>query len=84
MGSIKNDMYGTKGSLTDTYKSFPIHFGLGGGEFLMLIVTYLYCAKYNKINIFHSVVQEHVSYTGSHKNFLIYYGLCLETAGYVF
>ena len=29
-------------------------------------------------------VQKHVSYTGSHKRFLIYYGICLEKAGFVF
>ena len=85
MNSIENDMYGAKSSSTEIHKSFPIHFGLWEGmEFLKFLVRYLYCSKYNKINIFHSVLQKHVSYTGSHKRFLKYYGLCLETAGYVF
>ena len=34
--------------------------------------------------MFHSVVQKHASYTGSHKRFPIYFGLYLETAGYAF
>ena len=29
-------------------------------------------------------IQKRVSHTGSHTHFLIYYELCLETAGYVF
>ena len=34
----------------------------------------------------HSDIQKHVpyTYTGLHKYFLIYYGLCLKTAGNVF
>ena len=32
----------------------------------------------------HSDVQKHVSCTGLHRRLLIYYGLCLETAGNVF
>ena len=85
MDNIENDMNGTKGSFTEIHKRFPVHFGLlGEGKFLKLILTYLYCTKYNKINIFHLVVQEHVSYTGSHKRFLIYYRLYFEMARNVF
>ena len=49
-------------------------------EILKYILTYLYCTKYNEINIYHTDVKKNVSCTGSHKRFLIYYGLCLETA----
>ena len=82
--SIENNMYGIKGSFKETHKSLPIHFDLWKGEFLKLIVSCLYCTKYNETSIFHSVVQKHSSWTVTHKRFLIYYGLCLETAGYVF
>ena len=46
--------------------------------------SFKYCPKYNEINMRLSDVQKHVSCTGLHKRFLIYYGLCLETAGNVF
>ena len=36
-------------------------------KFLKCIVTYLYCAKYDEINIFYSDVRKHVSYTGSNE-----------------
>ena len=54
------------------------------GGFLNPIVRNLPPTKGNEINMFHSDGQNHVSYTGSHKRFLIYYGLCLETAGNLF
>ena len=38
----------------------------------------------NEINILNADVQNHVPYTGSHKRFLILYGLYLETAGNIF
>ena len=69
MNGNKNDMYGTK----DRFRLIE------GGGFLKLNVAYFYCSKYKEINTFHSVVQKHDSYAGSHKRFLIYYGLCLET-----
>ena len=38
------DMYRTKYYITETHKSFPKHFGLGGGvEVLMFILTYFNC-----------------------------------------
>ena len=39
--------------------------------------------KLNELNIFHLFAQKFVSFTGSHKASLIYYGLCLETVGYI-
>ena len=56
---------------------------LTGGGGLKRILTHLYSTKYNEINIFHSGAQKHVSYTGSHEGFLIYYRLWMETAGNV-
>ena len=47
------------------------------------ILTNLYRTKYNKINIY-SDVQKYLSHTRSHKIFLKYYGLYLETAENVF
>ena len=84
MDRIENDMYGTKCSFTETHKNFQIHLSIGGMKFLKFIVAYLYCTKYNEIKYFYSVVQKHVSYTGSHKRFPRYYRLYLEMAGYVF
>ena len=43
-------------------------------KFLKPISTY--CTKYNEINMYHSDVQKHVLCIGSHKSFLIHYGLC--------
>ena len=54
------------------------------GNFLKRILAYLYCIKYNEINIFLSDIQKHVLCTLSRKIFLIYYRLCLETTVYVF
>ena len=56
----------------------------GQGKFLKHMVTNLPPAKDTEIKIFHSDVQNHVSYTGSYKRFLLHYGLCLETARNVF
>ena len=56
-------------------------YGEGGGSEHILI--YLNYTKYNELT-HHSDVQKHVPYTGSHKYFLIHYGLCLKTAGNVF
>ena len=53
-------------------------------NFLKRILANLYCTKYDEINIFHSDVKNHVPYTGSHERFLIYYGIGLETARFVF
>ena len=51
-----------------------------GRKFLKRIVINLPSTKDNEINVFHSDVKNHVPYTGPHKRFLIYYGLCLKTA----
>ena len=65
MKRIENVMYGVKGSFTGAHKSFPIHYGVWeGGGFLKCIVINLSPTKDNKINIFHSDIQKHVSYTG--------------------
>ena len=45
----------------------PIHFGLWE-KFLKRILTYLYCTNQNKINIYHSDVQKHVSYEDQTKD----------------
>ena len=78
-------MHGAKDSSTEAHKSFPITFGVwGAGKILKCIVINLPPFTDNEINIFHSDVENHVLYTRSYKRFLIYYGLCLETAGNVF
>ena len=43
-------------------------------KILILIVNFCtrYCIKYNEIDMFHSDVQKHLSYTGSHKRFLVW------------
>ena len=41
------------------------------GGFLKHIATHLHGTKYNEINAFHLIVQKYVSYTESHKIFLI-------------
>ena len=84
MDNIETYMYRIKDSSTDTHKSFHnIFWSIGNGKVLNLIITHLYCTKYNEINIFHSVVQKHALCTGSHKRFLIHHGICFETAGNV-
>ena len=40
-----------------------------GGNFLKRILTYLYCIKYNEINMYHSDVQKNILCAGSHKSF---------------
>ena len=84
MERIENVIYGVKGSSTKAPKTFPIHYGVRGGNFLMRIEINLSPTNDTEINIFHSDVQNRVSYAGSHKRFLIYYGLCLKTSGNVF
>ena len=44
------------------HKSFLIHYGLWGGEFLKCILTHLCFTKYNEINVCHSYIQKHASY----------------------
>ena len=45
----------------DTLK-FSDTFRNMGRKYLKRILTYLYCNKWNKINIYHSDTQKHVSY----------------------
>ena len=54
MGSIENDTHWIMCSFTETHESFPMHFSLSGKDmkFLILIVAYLYCPKYNEIKYF--------------------------------
>ena len=54
------------------------------GGFWKGIVINLPPKKSNEINMFHSDVQNRVSYTESHKRLLIYYGLLLGTVENVF
>ena len=55
-----------------------------GKNVLKHILTYLYCRKYNEINIFQSDVQKHVSYAEAHKKIFIHFELCLEMIRNVF
>ena len=80
---MKNGLNSINILYTSFHKSFPIQYTYGK-ENLKRILTYLYCTKYNEINAFHLVIQKYVSYTGSHKRFLMQYGLCFEMAGNVF
>ena len=84
MECIENVIYAVKGSSTGAHKNFPMHYGVWEENFLKSIVINLPSTKDIEINVFHSYVKNHVPYTGPHKIFLIYYGLCLETAGKVF
>ena len=54
------------------------------GNILKCISTYLYCTKYNEINIIHSDVRKLHLCKESHKRFLVYYDLCLKTTGSIF
>ena len=74
MFHMKNGLNNRNISYTGSHKFSDILWPMGG-EFLMHTVTNLYWTIYNKINIFPSDVQKRVLYTGSHKRFLVYYGL---------
>ena len=76
-------MYRTTGSSTEILKLSDALQSVGEA-FLKCILTYLYCIKYNEINICNSDAQKYISYTGSHKRFLIHNELCLKMAGNVF
>ena len=79
MECIEKVMHGVKCSSTEAHKSFLNNYGVWVEEFLKSIVINLYHAKDNVMNIFHSeiltcfmkliyfIVQNHVSYTESHK-----------------
>ena len=83
MVSIRNVINRMNILCAGSYKFFPLHYSLRK-KFLKRILTYLYCIKLNKINMCHTEAQKHVSYTGSRKRILIYYGSYIEMAGYVF
>ena len=53
MFPMKNGLNSINILYTGSHKRFPINYGPRGREFLKLIVAYLYCTKYNEINIFH-------------------------------
>ena len=83
---MKNSLINVNILNTGSLKSFLIHYGLlggGGGEFLKHIVTCLFSLNIIKLAFF-SDLQKNVSYTESHKKFLMYYGLYLKTAKNVF
>ena len=67
MFTIKNGLnsINTSGS----YKRFVTHYSLRGKKSLKRILTFLYCNKYNEVNIFHSDIQKRVSYNGHTKDF---------------
>ena len=78
LNRIENGMYTPNGLSTETHKSFPILYGLRGGDFFRDILMYLNCTKYNAIFIYNSYTQKHfpmenglnsitVLYTGSLK-----------------
>ena len=86
MDHIENYMNRDKGSSTETQKNVLIHKGLWRREFLKLLLTYLYCTKYNKINICYSSYKSilpmkndiniiNILHIGSHKSFLTHYSL---------
>ena len=62
---IKNGINATNILYTGSYKSFPILCG----KFLKLIITYLYCTKYNEINICHLYIHENIFYKKWHKDY---------------
>ena len=75
---IKNGLNAASILYTESYKSFRILWG----KCLKLIITNLYCTKYNKINICHLCIYENVFHkkgmkttsilqTESHKSFPI-------------
>ena len=57
MERIKNSIHTTNGSSTETHKNFSMHYDVKEEN----ILTYLYWIKCSEINIYHSVIQTHVS-----------------------
>ena len=53
---------------TKVFQYITVH---GRGKFLKRIVINLPPTEDNEINMIHSYVQNHISYVGSHKRFLI-------------
>ena len=60
MFPVKNDINSTNILYTGSHKNFPIHYGLRG-KLLKCILTYLYCTKYNEINMCYSDVQNNIN-----------------------
>ena len=83
MFPLKNDFNSINILYTGSNKSFRC-IAATWRKNLKRILTYLHWAKYNKINLFHKVVEKYVSYTRSLKRFLVHYGLCFKTAGNAF
>ena len=61
---MKNGLNSINILYTSSQKSFPIYTEYGM-KCLKRTVIFLNCTKHDEINIFHSDVQKHVSYTGS-------------------
>ena len=57
-------------SSTKTHKSFPIRYNLWRENIYSVLLTYLYCTKYNEISVCHSDIQKHVSYKKVCKHFV--------------
>ena len=51
MDHIENGMHGTNDPSAEALKSFLIHYGLWGENFLKPILIYLHCPKCGEINI---------------------------------
>ena len=62
---IKNGTNATNILYTGSYKSFPILWE----KCLKLIITYLFCTKYNEINICHLYMHENVFHKKWHKDY---------------
>ena len=57
MNCIENGINKTNGSSTQTYKSFPIHYGLWEEDFLKRILMRSCITKCSEINMCHSDIQ---------------------------
>ena len=54
MECIENNIHETNGLSKERHKNFPIHYGLWEDGFLKNNLTYLYCTRYNEINMCNS------------------------------
>ena len=71
MNRIENGMYTTIGWSTHTYKFFR-YITACGKKCLKRLSKYLFCTKYNKINICHSDIAKHVFYKNDAKIHIFY------------
>ena len=69
MVSIESGLYRINGWSTETNNFSDILRSIEW-KFSKRILAYLYFTKYNKINMYHLIVLNNVSYTGSYKRFL--------------